>query len=79
MWSFIATLILFLVVTVSAAFAHARQRKRMDDAFHESEKAIIAAGEVAQRRHTQRFGREDSGLQQTLSMPTRPPRMHKKA
>lgn len=83
MWSFVATLVLFLIVTISAAVMHHRQRKKMDVAFEQSERAIREAGEVAQRRHVQRFGREDTGLHNTLSAPTRPPprasRKHQKA
>lgn len=70
-WSFIATVLFFTIIVVAAVVAHHRQRRHEEHAYRESERAILEAGEVAQRRHVDKFGREDTGLHKTLSIPTR--------
>lgn len=48
-----------------------RKSKREEFITSTSDACIEAAADVAQRRHRARFGREDTGLQQTLADPAK--------
>ncbi len=67
MWSFIASVIIFVLLVVSLGFWQRRMRRRVKTATAQVDQQIHAAAEVAQRRHVQRFGRENTDLTHTLN------------
>lgn len=67
MWSFIISVIIFVVLVVVLALWQRRTRRSIQHATVEVEQQIHAAAEVAQRRHVQRFGRASTDLTHTLS------------
>jgi hypothetical protein len=69
MWSFIVSVIIFAALIGGLGFWQHRSRKTIKSEATRVDQEINKAAEIAQRRHVQRFGKEDTGLQQTLSGP----------
>lgn len=80
MWSFLVTVGAFLVLVLLASLSQHRARRASREERRQLEQKIHLLAEVAQRRHRARFGREDSGLHETLNpKPKRPHGRHGKA
>jgi len=67
MWSFIASVIIFVVFGLGLAFWQRHTRRTIKTVNTEVDQQIHAAAEVAQRRHVQKFGRASTDLQHTLN------------
>jgi hypothetical protein len=67
MWSFIASVIIFVVFGLGLALWQRRTRQTTKTVNTEVDQQIHAAAEVAQRRHVQKFGRASTDLTHTLN------------
>jgi len=67
MWSFIASITIFVVLVVCLGLWQRRTRRNVKHVAREVDQQIHAAAEVAQRRHVQRFGRASTDLTHTLN------------
>lgn len=66
MWSFIGSAAAFVLLVVALGLWQYRIRKNHKNMIQAVDQEIHRAAEVAQRRHKQRYGKEDTGLHQTL-------------
>lgn len=66
MWSFIASVVVFLLLIGGLGFWQRRTRRVIQRESAEVDQQIYNAAEVAQRRHVRRFGRASTDLDQTL-------------
>lgn len=69
MWSFLGSAGAFLLLVLVLGFWQHRSRKRLNDTAQKVDQEIQRAAEIVQRRHVQRYGREDTGLNQALAAP----------
>lgn len=67
MWSFVTSVVIFIVLVVGLGLWQRRTRRVRRDVSAEVDQQIAAAAEVAQRRHMQRFGRASTDLKHTLN------------
>jgi hypothetical protein len=67
MWSFIASVIVFVVLIVALRLWQRRQRQHVHGQVAVVDQQIHDVAEVAQRRHVQRFGRPSTDLTNTLN------------
>jgi hypothetical protein len=67
MWSFLASVIVFVVLVVGLGLWRHFTRREIKQATASVDQQINDAAEVAQRRHVQRFGRASTDLTQTLN------------
>jgi len=67
MWSFLISAGLFLALVLGLGLWQYRTRKTTKHAAQQVDQEIFRAAEIAQRRHVQRFGKENTGLHDTLS------------
>jgi cytochrome oxidase assembly protein ShyY1 len=67
MWSFVTSVLIFIVLVVGLGLWQRRTRRTVRHAAAEVDQQIHAAAEVAQRRHVQRFGRASTDLKHTLN------------
>lgn len=67
MWSFIASVIVFVVLVVALRLWQYRQRRAIKVETAIVDQRIHDAAEVAQRRHVQRFGRASTDLANTMN------------
>lgn len=63
MWSFMASVIIFVALVLILGLWQRRTRKTVQSAHNTVDEQITAAAQVAQRRHVQRFGRASTDLQ----------------
>ncbi len=66
MWSFIASVLVFVTLVVALGLWQRRTRRNVKHVAAEVDQQIHAAAEVAQRRHVQRFGRASTDLAHTM-------------
>lgn len=67
MWSFIASVIVFLALVGGLGLWQRFTRRTVKNQTTVVDQEIQNAAEIAQRRHKQRFGRESTGLMQALA------------
>lgn len=67
MWSFIASVLIFVILVIALGLWQRRTRRNVKATTAEVDQQIHAAAEVAQRRHVQRFGRASTDLAHTLA------------
>jgi uncharacterized protein YneF (UPF0154 family) len=67
MWSFIASVIVFLVLISGFGFWQRITRRQTKSNAPIVDQQIQSVAEVAQRRHKQRFGRESTGIMEILN------------
>jgi hypothetical protein len=75
MWSFLASIVFFTLLVLLVGLIQRRYKSETKAGAAEAEEAIRTISDIAQRRHKQRYGKEDTGLHRTLSGPT-PKRGH---
>lgn len=63
MWSFLASVFIFVGLVVVLGFWQRRMRQTRQHATATVDQQIHAAVEIAQRRHVKRFGRASTDLQ----------------
>jgi hypothetical protein len=67
MWSFIASVVVFVTLIVALRLWQRRQHQRVQGQVAVVDQQIYDVAEVAQRRHVQRFGRASTDLTNTLN------------
>lgn len=67
MWSFLASVTVFIVFIVGLGLWRQFTRREIKHVIVNVDQQINVAAEVAQRRHVQRFGRSSTDLTQTLN------------
>lgn len=67
MWSFIASVIVFVVLGIGLLLWRHATKKKVTIERAQVDQQINAAAEVAQRRHKQRFGRASTDLNDSLN------------
>jgi preprotein translocase subunit SecG len=67
MWSFVVTVLFFAIVIGLGALLQRKTTRQIKQDRPEVKAAINQAAEIAQRRHKAAFGREDTGLHQTMA------------
>jgi hypothetical protein len=67
MWSFLASVTVFIVFVVGLGLWRRLTRREIKRVIVNVDQQINDAAEVAQRRHVQRFGRASTDLTQTLN------------
>jgi hypothetical protein len=67
MWSFLASVIVFVVLVVGLGFWRRFTHREIKRATVSVDQQISAAADVAQRRHVQRFGHASADLAKTLN------------
>lgn len=69
MWSLLGTILFFALLILLSAVAQHRRDKETKIETKRVSKEIESAAEVAQRRHRQKYGRDDTGLHRTMTAP----------
>jgi len=69
MWSFLVSVIVFVTLIGGLGLWQYRLRKTTKNEAARVDQEIHKVAEIAQRRHVRRYGKEDTGLHQTLSSP----------
>ena len=67
MWSFIASVVVFVVLIIALRLWQRRQRQHVQGQVAVVDQQIQDVAEVAQRRHVQRFGRPNTDLTNSLN------------
>jgi hypothetical protein len=67
MWSFVSSISVFLVLLVVLGCVQYRARKAARGESSRVDEEMQRAGQIAQRRHVLRFGKEDTGLHEALN------------